>query len=94
MAEKNGPITPQPQSPAFEAQKGKGRPKGVPNKATMAIKDMVIKALDVAGGIDYLVAQSQDNPAQFLTLVAKVIPLQVAGMGKDGEHKFTIKWES
>jgi len=58
---------------------GKGRPKGVPNKTTAAIKDMVIKALDKAGGVDYLVEQADKNPAAFLTLVGKVIPLQVTG---------------
>ena len=66
--------------------KGKGRPKGAVNKQTAAIKDMIIAALDKAGGIDYLVGQSEDNPTAFLGLVGKVLPLQIAGMGKDGEH--------
>lgn len=66
-------------TPGFIAQAGKGRPKGVPNKATMAIKDMVITALSKAGGVDYLVGQATDNPAAFMTLVGKVIPLQVTG---------------
>lgn len=65
-------------TPAFRAQAGKGRPKGVPNKATTAIKDMVIQALGKAGGVDYLVAQAQANPSAFMTLVGKVIPLQLA----------------
>lgn len=63
----------------FKAQIGKGRPKGVPNKATAAIKDMIIAALDKAGGADYLLAQSQENPAAFMTLVGKVLPMQVTG---------------
>lgn len=66
-------------TPAFLAQAGKGRPKGVPNKATTAIKEMVIQALDQAGGVHYLVTQSKLNPTAFLTLVGKVIPLQVDG---------------
>jgi hypothetical protein len=58
---------------------GPGRPKGVPNKATTQLKDMVLKALDKAGGIDYLVEQAKINPGPFLTLVGKVLPFQVIG---------------
>ena len=58
---------------------GKGRPKGAKNKATAAIKDMITQALDKAGGVDYLVIQSEKNPAAFLTLVGKVLPMQVTG---------------
>lgn len=58
---------------------GPGRPKGSVNKTTAAIKEMVVQALDDAGGIEYLVAQARDNPTAFLTLVGKVLPLQVAG---------------
>ncbi len=68
---------------------GPGRPKGKPNKATTAIKDMIIAALDGAhpeGGIAYLIGQSTENPTAFMGLVGKVLPLQIAGMGKDGEH--------
>jgi len=56
---------------------GKGRRKGVPNKTTTALKDMILQAVDKAGGVDYLVAQSRDNPSAFLTLAGKVLPLQV-----------------
>ena len=58
---------------------GPGRPKGVPNKVTTELKTMILKALDDAGGVKYLVNQAKDNPASFLTLLGKVIPLQVAG---------------
>ena len=56
---------------------GKGRPKGVPNKVNAALKDMILTALDKSGGIDYLVVQADENPNAFLTLVGKVLPLQV-----------------
>jgi hypothetical protein len=62
---------------------GRGRPKGSPNKIQAAVKEMVIQALDDAGGVEYLVAQSRDNPTAFLTLVGKVLPLQVSG---DPDH--------
>ena len=67
---------------------GPGRPKGVANKTTALVKDMITAALSEAGGQDYLVQQGRDNPTAFLTLVGKVIPLQVSG-GLD--HNVTVK---
>lgn len=58
---------------------GKGRKKGVPNKTTGMLKEMILKALDDAGGIDYLKEQATENPTAFMTLVGKVLPLQIAG---------------
>ena len=40
---------------------------------------MITGALDQAGGQDYLARQAVENPAAFLTLVGKVLPLQVTG---------------
>lgn len=60
---------------------GPGRPKGVPNKATTAIKEMIVQALDRAGGVDYLITQADENPTAFLTLVGKVLPMQLTGDG-------------
>lgn len=62
-----------------EGKPGPGRPKGSRNKVTSAIKDMVVEALDNAGGVEYLTAQAVLNPTAFLTLVGKTLPLQVAG---------------
>lgn len=56
-----------------------GRQKGTPNRMTGALKDMILGALSDAGGQKYLVTQARDNPAAFLTLVGKVLPLQVSG---------------
>jgi len=56
---------------------GKGRKAGTPNKVTKQLKDMILGALDEAGGLNYLVAQAHDNPNAFLTLVGKVLPLDV-----------------
>ena len=62
---------------------GKGRPKGAVNKTTAAIKEMVVQALDNKGGVEYLEKQADENPTAFLTLVGKVLPLQVSG---DPDH--------
>lgn len=64
---------------AVSRTSGQGRPKGTPNKTTALVKDMVSKALDAAGGEKYLVKQSKENPVAFLTLVGKLIPVQVGG---------------
>ncbi len=60
---------------------GPGRPKGIPNKNTAAIRDMIIAALDKAGGTAYLVEQAEKNPVAFMGLIGKVLPMQVTGEG-------------
>lgn len=56
-----------------------GRPKGVPNKATKQLKDMILGALDKAGGEEYLRRQAEENPGPFMALVGKVLPTTLAG---------------
>lgn len=56
-----------------------GRKKGTPNKVTGDVKAMVLAALDQAGGISYLYEQSQENPKAFLSLVGRILPMQVTG---------------
>lgn len=60
---------------------GPGRPKGVPNKNTTAIKDMIAQALENAGGVDYLTERANDPKtyAAFLGLVGKVLPMTLTG---------------
>jgi hypothetical protein len=69
-----------------------GRPKGTKNKATAALKEMILQALDGAGGVTYLQRQAKDNPNAFLTLVGKVLPLQVGADGS-GLKKLVIEWQ-
>lgn len=56
-----------------------GRQKGVPNKINRDLKEMILGALDKAGGVDYLVIQAAEKPAAFLALVGRVLPMTVAG---------------
>jgi hypothetical protein len=58
---------------------GKGRPKGSANKTTKALKDMILHALEDAGGQEYLTKQAGENPTAFMTLIGKVLPMQIAG---------------
>lgn len=56
-----------------------GRQAGTPNKMTRTLKEMILQALDDAGGVAYLQRQAEENPGPFLALVGKVLPLQVSG---------------
>ncbi|WP_052420929.1 hypothetical protein [Paraburkholderia ferrariae] len=60
---------------------GPGRKKGVPNKMTVEVKEMIRQALDEAGGVAYLVERAQDprTASAFLSLVGKVLPLTIKG---------------
>jgi hypothetical protein len=53
---------------------GKGRPKGAANKMNRSLRDMILGALDEAGGQAYLAEQAHQNPAAFLTLLGRVLP--------------------
>jgi hypothetical protein len=60
---------------------GQGRRKGVPNKLTRDVKEMILGALSAKGGQKYLERCAEENMAAFLTLVGKVLPLQLAAEG-------------
>ena len=60
---------------------GAGRKKGVPNKMTRELKEMILDALTEVGGVEYLKKRAKDTPNAFLTLIGKVLPLQVTGEG-------------
>ena len=69
---------------------GPGRPKGSHNKVTVELKDMILRALDKAGGLDYLAERAADprTASAFLTLVGKTLPMTVKGPGEGGAHVF------
>lgn len=51
-----------------------GRVAGTPNKHTAAVKEMILNALESAGGEDYLFNQAIKNPTAFMTLLGKTVP--------------------
>lgn len=67
-----------------------GSRKGIPNKVTKDLKDMILGALDEAGGVGYLLERANDPKTQtaFLALVGKVLPMTVQGGGPEGEIIF------
>lgn len=64
---------------------GMGRKKGSVNKVPAKLKDMILGALNKAGGEDYLVEQARESPAAFLALIGKVLPTTLQGSGENGE---------
>jgi hypothetical protein len=56
---------------------GPGRKKGVPNVATRDLREMILVALEKAGGAEYLYEQSLSNPNAFLSLVGKCLPKDI-----------------
>lgn len=75
-------------------EKTGGRQKGTPNKMTREVKEMILQALDEAGGVSYLVSKAETHPQAFMALVGKVLPLQVQGAGEDGafQHRVTLEF--
>jgi len=69
---------------------GPGRKKGVPNKNTAQLRDMILKALDIKGGPEYLARQADENPGPFMGLLGKVLPTQLTNSeGGDLFEKMT-----
>ena len=56
-----------------------GRQKGARNKVTINLKEMILRALDEAGGYKYFLKQSEINPVAFMAMLSKVLPLQIHG---------------
>jgi hypothetical protein len=54
-----------------------GRKKGVPNKFTGDLRQMISNALVNVGGEAYLQKQAKENPGPFLALLGKTLPKDV-----------------
>lgn len=78
---------------------GPGRPKGLVNKTTALLKEAVLLAAELVGedgkGKDGLVGflqkqAAKENNAPFMALLARILPMQVAGEG-EGPIKVIIQ---
>lgn len=58
---------------------GAGRPKGSIDKGNALIRELIVEALDNLGGTDYLEQTAKSHPAAFLSLIGKVMPIQLTG---------------
>lgn len=77
--------------------RGRGRPKGAPNKNTQAIKEMLLASLDNVGGQAYFQQQAIENPNAYMALIGKIIPAEVKKeiTGADGgpvQHAIKVKF--
>jgi len=76
---------------------GRGRKKGEINKTTKLLKEAILMAAEQAGGngglVGYLVEQAIANPGPFMSLLGKVLPMQVEASGKDGAP-LVIQWKN
>jgi hypothetical protein len=61
------------------ARQGAGRPKGSLDKGNALIRELIVEALDNLGGTAYLEETARSHPAAFLSLLGKVMPVQVTG---------------
>jgi len=52
---------------------------------------MIIGALEDVGGRDYLAQQAVENPTAFMSLVGRVLPLQLAG-DRDRPLAIDFRW--
>lgn len=66
-----------------KGQRFGGRQKGTPNKYPTLLKEAILRAAELAGGkeglVGYLKGQAKENPASFIPLLGKVLPLQITG---------------
>lgn len=67
-----------PQNRFTEA--GPGRPKGMPNKQTVAIKDAIENAFRELGGASYLVHVGRTDPRTFCALLSRLLPTKLANV--------------
>ena len=71
-----------------------GRPKGSRNKNTTLLKDAILLAAEKAGNkvgseglTSYLEEQAAENPTAFMSLLGKVLPMQLTGANGDDLFK-------
>lgn len=66
-----------------KGRKTGGRKKGIPNKVSGDLREMIEGALMDSGGKAYLITQARECPASFMKLIGMLLP-------KDVHHDGTI----
>ena len=56
-----------------------GRPKGTPDRLASDLLQMMLDALEDAGGRDYLRQQAEKTPSAFLALVGRIVSRSMSG---------------
>ncbi|OFC40877.1 hypothetical protein BAE30_16270 [Acidithiobacillus caldus] len=56
---------------------GMGRPAGVPNKTTRALKQALEESFERLGGVEWLVQLAATEPKAYAGLLAKLLPTQI-----------------
>jgi hypothetical protein len=69
---------------------GKGRPRGVPNRLSGELREMILESLHAAGGVAYLSRMADEQPAAYLSLLAKLLPLEASLDAGPGQ--FVVSW--
>ena len=59
--------------------RGRGRPKGSPNKLTRQVKEAIYQAFQGVGAQRYLRRVAREDPRVFCTLLGKLVPHEVSG---------------
>ena len=84
--------------PSRPGERRGGRSKGTPNKTTALLKDAILRAAENAGNkvgsdgmVSYLTAQAEENPGPFMSLLGKVLPMQVTGADGD-DLQVSVTW--
>lgn len=57
---------------------GPGRPKGIPNKITLSVREAIENAFQELGGASYLVHVGRNDPRTFCALLSKLLPTKLA----------------
>lgn len=79
------------------SNKGRGRPKGSPNRITASAKEAIAQAAEGLGGTNRLISWAQEDPANerafWATIYPKLLPLQVSGED-GGPIQAVIRWQN
>lgn len=67
-----------------------GRKKGVPNKLSGDLKEMILDALGREGGIAYLQEVAQSDRKAFCALLGRVLPMTVQGDPSNPIHTKSV----